>query len=233
MITILTSLIPILIIILIAATVSGVGKSIQNARFLNGKVIGFLFAGYGALLVLSVIFSYTLPSEASETNTNHAQEIAEAFYANLHNGNLAEVEGVMITDEWNFPFEETALELQISQNDYYANVWVLVEEDDALTNEIRVSRYITPHVVSEIDYTHLIVAPSVELVNGTLTITPPEKNNLKLAQFHKEFTITQFTGEKMFPEHSNTWSANLLYLQVPAEVEISSDEYINLQYRQQ
>ncbi|RXI98684.1 hypothetical protein DS745_20445 [Anaerobacillus alkaliphilus] len=230
--TILMSLFPIVIIILIAAIISGVGRSVlQNAKFLNGKVIWFLLAGYGAILVISVIFSYTIPREASGTNSKKAQQIAEAFYANLNYGNLAEIEGVKVTDEWEFPFEGTVLDLRTVINENHAYVWVLVEKDEALTNEIRVSRYITPHVISDIEYTDLVVAPGLEINNETLSIIPPGRTNLKLSQFHKEFTITQFTGEKMFPGHDSTMSANLLYLRIPAQVKITTDEYVNLQYR--
>ncbi|QOY38422.1 hypothetical protein AWH56_013330 [Anaerobacillus isosaccharinicus] len=233
----ITAILPLFILLIVAAIATGLIKlTAQNAKFLNGKAIMYIFAGYGAIVFSSVLFTYTIPSETSEIgeiSTKQVQEITDHFYEAINEGNLAEVEGVKVTDNWNFPFNENILNIKTVLNDSYSHSWVVVDKDTNLVDEVRITRYTTPHIVNGVEYTERINSPTLNLQSNTLTIKPPGRTEIRLSKFHKEFPITQFTGEKMFPSHESTWSANVLYLQVPAHVKITADENVSLQYRGQ
>ncbi|MCT8137219.1 hypothetical protein H1D32_05365 [Anaerobacillus sp. CMMVII] len=231
--TIAVSLLPILIILVMAGMASGVIKAtIQKANFLNGNVIMWLLAGYGSILFISVVFTYTIPFETSQMTSKEAQQITEKFYQAVNNGNFAEIEGVKSIDEWSFSYEHKELNIEALLTDYYySSPWVVVEEDSSLNNEIKITRYITPHIIEKLDYTNRIPAPTIGLQQNTLTIKLPLETQVRIAKFHKEFTITQFTQEKMIPNHDSGWSANMLFLQVPEGVKVRAYEDVNLQFR--
>jgi hypothetical protein len=222
----------IFILLVIAGVVFGLIKAtLKNAKFLNGKVIMSLVAGYVAILLISLIYTYTIPTEASEITSKQAQVITDNFYSAVNNGrNIEDVEGVRVGAEWKFPFEGNLLNINTLLNDEHVYTWVVVEKNMNLHDEVLVTRYMTPYVVNDIDYTDLVPTPKIDLQNDFLTIKHPRWSEIRLVKFHKEFTITQFTGEKMFDDDRG-WSANLLYIQVPENVKVKADEFVNLQRR--
>ncbi|MFN7250492.1 MAG: hypothetical protein ACK4M9_06810 [Anaerobacillus sp.] len=230
----ITAIFQIVIFLVIAAIVFAFIKAtLKNAKFLNGNVIMSLMAGYVAILLISLIYTYTIPTEASDMTTKQAHVITENFYNIVNNGgNIADVEGVSFDAEWNFPFAGDLLDINtILPNDDHVYTWVVVEKNENLHDEIQIKRYITPYVVDEIDYTDLVPKPTLELQNDRLTIKYSRRSEIRLVKFHKEFTITQFTDEKMFDDYDSSWSANLLHIQVPGNVKVKADESVNLQRR--
>lgn len=227
--SVLIILFPIVIVLLIGAII--IKATMQNAKFLNGKVIMLLVAGYIGLLLVSVIFTYTLPTDSDTVNAEKGQEIAEEFYRAIHtNGNLDEVDGLIVTDHWKFPFSEDNLEIKTW--DQYNNTWIMIDNQTSFEDKIEITRYITPHIFENIDYTELLQSPKLQFQGKELTIIPPDRTEIRLSKFHKEFTITQFTRESMFRGDGNSWSANILYVKLPKNVKVTADEYMNLQFRQ-
>lgn len=234
----ITAFIPILLLLLILFIVfSGIKKATQKASFINSQRIKWILGGYVAILIASVFITYFLPIEEytgavdtdREISIDEVDELINQFYSARNQQDFENIEGIFVADEWSFAFDGKSLNLK--KVDYaYSGMFLYVEEKANEDGKVEVIRYSTPHIVQRWDVTHLGGSPHLDLQGNSLLIYPPERTRIELATFHKEFTITQFTGEKMFMDGFGSIGVSMFYLKVPANVQIKHDETISIHY---
>ncbi|OIJ11634.1 hypothetical protein BKP35_11900 [Anaerobacillus arseniciselenatis] len=226
-------LIQLIFILAIIFVVSSIIKKVsQKAASFNATTIKWIFIGYITILVAATIFLFVVPIGVEEKNVsiNEARQIEENFYNATHEGNLEKIEGLLTIDEWEFSFEEPVLHLNLNQGDQ-SSMRILVKNKDTNDGNVNIVHYSTPYFTLGVDVTHVVRSPQLEMINGTLEIGSTWGEPVRMAKFHKEFTITQFTGEGMFYDgHLSRVGTNALYIKVPANVEISAADYVHIEY---
>lgn len=230
-----------LILIIIFALVARWGIQAFNRRFrahMNVKRTTWLLVGYGAVLLIAMGMSYVV-SLASAANAEIPYEELEkeyqAFYEAAHRGNIDEIRKYSVMEKkWDFPYAEKGLKIVKTDNEHY--LWLIVERKQENDGLIEATMYRSRAVTSSegaytIDFTDKIPPSGIELSDGTMTITKPEPVELNFAAFKKEFTINQFTGEGGRGFGSATyWGQNVLYLQIPKDLQLVTPENVQLIY---
>ncbi len=227
---ILIQLIFFIAIIFVVSTI--IKKISKKASSFNVKTIRWIFIGYITILVTSTIFLLVFPigEEDKTVSIAEAREIEDNFYNATREGNLEKMDGLLTIDEWTFSFEEPTLHLNLNQGDQ-SSMRIWVKHKDTNDGNVDIFHYSTPYFTMGVDVTHLVRSPQLEMKNGTLEIGSTWGEPVRMAKFHKEFTITQFTGEGMFYDgHLSRVGTNALYIKVPANVEISAADYIHIDY---
>jgi hypothetical protein len=232
----MSAILPIFIIVIIIIATSAVRAAMQKATFINPRSIRWILLGYIVLLMVSVVVSYTIPQDDEKvigpgTSIEDAENFVQNFHEAISRGNLSKVEGIFTINDWSFPLHESGLHFKLNQEDQ-SGMRLLIERKADNDGKVEVFHYTTPYIVQGIDVSeYLVNSPKVELENGVLSITRPERSQIRLARFHREFTITQFTGENIFSDdYYGLIGESVLYVKVPEIVQITADEYIYFEY---
>ncbi|WP_407271985.1 hypothetical protein [Radiobacillus sp. PE A8.2] len=226
---IMISILPILTIIGIGAFVFLILRRLGNAKkpILVNR-IKWIFIGYGIVLLCATVLYYFMPKDsfkpAASTDTaelENRDDLITNMYNQALQGNVDQLEGITVKEDWQF--EVDGSQLTINQSDY--NAFIFVEKKENADNKIDVTEYGTKAYFDNIDVTDLLQASNITYRNNELMINSPYRASINIVKFNKEFTITQFTGEKgMGHDVNNIRENTIIYVQVPADVEVSGDE---------
>lgn len=228
--TFLTTVFPLLTTFILIVVVFMVIKVMsKKVLFKTGRVSKLIIVSYIVLLTVGVLIAYLLPNPNVANEPDIDVEQVEYLKENFHNiankGELADTMGIYEAEKWSFVYDKA--QLTVFEN---GGNWILYEKKAENDGQIDVVRYTTKHVINGFDYTDKIEAPTVELVGNQLTISEAPRVNIRVANFHKEFTITQFTGESMFNGRNPISGRDALVIRVPANIEIVTNQQDSVHY---
>ncbi|MGO4886673.1 hypothetical protein ACJ2A9_02860 [Anaerobacillus sp. MEB173] len=220
-----------LLFIFILAFVLYMKRRTPSGKYVRRTQIRMFFAGYVALLILSVGVYVLIPKgevyPKHELSQHEMDQEIQKFYNAVHQGRVDDVEPSYIKKTWEFDYDNEQIGLV---NKYY-DTSVVVEKVDAPDKGINAVYYSAPAVVGDINISDQIKPIDVILDGNELVVIAPEPVELKLAQFRKEFTLTQFSEENSKNiYHSSFIGNNILYLQIPRHIELTHDPNLYIQY---
>ncbi len=209
-----------------------------NKRFsLSYNLQFWLIAGYLLLLLISPLIVKLLPSDGLRLTTVNEEEMEKELHrqmqieGDLHflasEGRPEEVEGALVLGQWEFPaYQEKAINLVSFRKGEHYDPMIIVEQKDREDNRIEAINYATQTILEGIDYTEEIEAHQLALEGQNLKVTVPRQLEVRIGGFKKEFMVTQILGQEtridgLSPQMLT--GTQLLYLRVPADVEVRSD----------
>lgn len=223
--------------IIVIALVGLVGYSINRVgikgnKYINSKRMYWLLGGYVIFLLLATALFFTIPIHS---NTNQVEEIDFGNSFSLEYmipEELLDGASAYIVSEDEFPYEKGELILQLINTDdeYYGVYQVLVEKKELADQIIEVVVYQTPTYINGWDITEYIDPIQVDLSSNALLINSVRRE-FSYASFKTEFPFTQFEEdhEPWFTESIVT-GQQLLFLRVPKDLELISDEDVEIIY---
>ncbi|MBU5467181.1 hypothetical protein KQI49_10150 [Virgibacillus sp. MSJ-26] len=227
-----------------------------KSKFINRKRNQWLLTGYLVILITSFTISYMLPINDNNSARSVRLINEDTKIPNLHvvpqmTGSIEMAEDYLV-NEWEFDFEGTELNIEMLGEDIISNIAI---ETANLNNTVEVGLYMTPHIIDNIDLTtgHIPTA-NVSLEDSKLTFQASAPVEVKISQVNKEFPIRQFkdsnylsnpdwgTGTGVYeesttyaednkylePVDNRIFSTELLYIKIPADVDVSPNEELNL-----
>ncbi|WP_017753959.1 hypothetical protein [Calidifontibacillus oryziterrae] len=241
----MNALLVLVILIIIAIIFSSATKSASYKMILfTGKIIDYVLIVYVALLFVGSIAYVGLAMKADSMNSQRAAneeikkafEAADNFYRYLEEGKLAEAEGVYVNEKWQFPYEDNRL--AITSSPLSGNQpRVIVERmyEAAGNQQIEVVQYMTKSIIDGFDYSDYVKPPKITVDYQRMKIEQPDRTEIKHAKITKEFTINQFTAERyntdrFFDGVNIARGENVLYLRVPASIEVVEGKGVALQF---
>jgi hypothetical protein len=229
------SIIQLLLVIIIIAVIFTTIKAIKKASIFQKINVKWIVSFYGIILLVSIVLFYSLPSEkSSNLIVSKKEELANAQRATdqltlaASEGKQIDkenIEGVKVKKKWDIPFEGNKLEITGIGEQYYSG-FALVKRKDVNDHNVEVAQYYTRTIMHNIDFTSEVKPYSLELVGDTLTISDPNQIDIQVGKMDKEFTITQFNGERRkdpfdpFADENDVWGENVIYIQVPKDIEV-------------
>lgn len=229
------SFLPILLIVIILVIVATfVNKTNKSTKFFSGKVTKIFLGTYFVLLLIATVVTYVAPmneqTNRSGETTRETEERLTNFYSNMSQGKIDQIEGIKINHEWSLQLEGNKLYIKRSDYDPFGTPAIYIEKN-ATEKEIEVTQYITDHISYGYNYNDYIEPPQLIFHNDELTIVKQAPLEIRIAKFHHEFTITQFTGESMFNSHMNHITGeNVIYIRLPQGVQVDFDQDMNIQF---
>jgi len=174
----------------------------------------------------------------------------EKLFAQALRGRPEQAEGAFVLKRWEFPFSGNLINVEFSE-DYL----VIVERQESVDGRIEAVNYATKTVVELIDFSEVIKPYRVTLDGNVLKVEAPQYQKIERAAFSREFVVRQILGEVgasesdagSVPGGGNNTSSSavipgqvalnesasgafpgtlLLYLRIPADVEIQSKNSI-------
>ncbi len=221
----------ILIIGLVFARSNRRRKVATKVKYVNSKKVQWLLSGYVFVLVSSFIISYFIPSEAQSIATEEEIELArEDFHQLAYQGDLSEIKSEYLKQQWEFPYDGTELTIAVP-GDEYLTVSILVEKKNSNDGVIEAFYYTSPTIIDNIIASDKMNPIQLELAGNDLSIMKPEPVKLVFITGKKEFTISQFMKEdQLVSRGGSIFGQRLLYLKVPAGVELKDSPYLYINY---
>ncbi|GAB3800808.1 hypothetical protein [Virgibacillus kimchii] len=193
----------------------------------------WILGGYGVILLISVILYYFIPVSTEETRGVEHPGHMETF-SNVISGeeSVASMEGYLM-EEWQFPYEEETLRIE-SIGDNSRNIRIAVEftADDM----IEAGYYRTPLYFDGSELESDLIPVDLQLESDRLDVRAQETTEeINVSSFSKEFPMTQFDEDDNDSVGFSFgleigWSEQLLYLQIPEDIEISTGSSVHLDY---
>jgi uncharacterized protein (UPF0333 family) len=234
---VLISLLPILIVILLAAGIGTYAFKSNKKRHRNHKKMKWVVGGYFIIILVATVvpFNFFL-AENTESRVFSKDEMSQQEAAenkiidSAINGKLPKLEGVYTEKEsWSFSFNGKDIKISNKdQQDYYATVFVISKpEDDGI---IEAAHYMGKMIVDGVDFTEEKGSPDIEVEESALRIKAPEHVEVKFTKFSEGFVFDQFTGrQSMFSRSYFSVQGNeFILLKVPKSLRVSGDfNYVN------
>ncbi|WP_078379869.1 hypothetical protein [Sutcliffiella halmapala] len=195
----------------------------QRAVLSSNKSVKIL-GGYAAILLISTGITFLLPDDTFITNKANISEegIDDTTYHALIN--KQPVESNFVKKKASIPYEEKQLHINVN-NPNYSGFALIYEKDPTLENRLEVTTYVGKSTVNDIDISDFIHYPMVNIDDQSLIILQPKPIDLKFTMLKKEFPFSQFNGENWM-DHYSSFANPILYIKVPADVEVTIDETI-------
>ncbi|MCD8508867.1 MAG: hypothetical protein LRY73_02545 [Bacillus sp. (in: Bacteria)] len=204
-------------------------------RITHGTVLKLVFGVYCLVLIGALLVYYFIPEEnllVVEEGRGQYSEEDEAFSMAFHDaaidGTLGELDGVYLQKQWSF--DVTTDQLKFVQG--YSHVWTVVDKKEEADGEVEAFLYTTAHEFQGIDFTEKLVPVELQLENHLLTIEEPDvdQTRIRVAGFKREFVIWPFLeyGKNPWGQFNHVYMSGnqVLYLQIPSNVELSSDQHV-------
>jgi hypothetical protein len=229
----LGSFTPLIILIFLAALVF-----LGIRWFSNWKIVrrGYLMLSvYGVILLVSVVIYYFIPVSAEETERsgNGHPGHYEIFGSVLSGAeDVSSIEEFRLED-WEFPFEDETLRIE-SYGGMHHDMRILAEHTQ--NDVIEATMYRTPLYFNGREIEIDSIPVNVQLDSDRLNLTFQEDTEeVRFASFTKEFPMQQFDDTEQELDGFGfgmaiTWSEQLLYLQVPEDIEISTGSGVQLEF---
>ncbi len=199
----------------------------QNIQF-------WLTAGYILLLLVSPLLVKMLPVEnladmkmktVSEKDLVNQRDL----FAQVLEGRPEQAEGAFVLEQWEFPFNGSLINVEFPEYEFET----IAERKDRADGKIEVVSYATKTIVELIDFSERMMPHRVTLGDNILKVDAPERLDVELGMFGREFVVSQILGEPaigkftMSERHSRTTPGLLLlYLRIPTDVEVQSKKPI-------
>lgn len=248
--TVITSILPIFLMLLVALIFWSASKAASKKMVLfSGKIIDVVIVVYIALLIIGTVASFGFAMETdsakrdrvSATEFDEAVEAGMKFFDYLDAGTLATAEGVYVNKKWNFPYEKNRLTVTGSMI-AADQILVVVEKKTRMddNDQIEIIQYMTRSIIDDYDYSSHLKPPKITVYEQGIQIDRTERTKLKLAKFTKEFVVNQFINqpynvdgdERIFGGVStnNVSGQNVLYLRVPETIEVIEGNGVALKF---
>lgn len=168
---------------------------------------------YAAVLLIALIVFYALPQYPQSPDIFKGEEFSSLIEKAVE-GKLAEAEGIAMVERWEFQSQEKTLTVTSADN---VGTVVVVSNTDTEQDKIIATEYInSPFIIGRIPPYKLSIR------GKELVISSPPEIKIMLYSFSRDI-LAQFSPK---PEQSNLALPDvLLYLQVPAGMEVKADEF--------
>lgn len=168
---------------------------------------------YAAVLLIALIVFYSLPQYPQAPDVYYRAE-STSLIEKAVEGKLAEAEGITMLERWEFQSQEKTLTVTSADN---VDIVVVVSKTGTAQDKIIATEYINcPFIAGRIPPYQL------SLRGKELVVSSPPKIKIKLYSFSRDI-LAQFSPKT---EQSNLALPDvLLYLQVPAGMEVKADEF--------
>ncbi|GEM_PF-2959945 len=173
---------------------------------------------YAAVLLIALIAFYALPQYPQSPDIFKGEEFS-SLIEKAAEGKLAEAERIAMVERWEFQSQEKTLTVT-SAADNMGTV-VVVSRSGTEQDKIIINEYInSPLIIGRIPPYKL------SLRGKELVISSPPELKIKLYSFSRDI-LAQFSPktEQSHLEISGFLPDVLLYLQVPAGMEVKADEF--------
>ncbi|MBT9173585.1 MAG: hypothetical protein DDT21_01986 [Syntrophomonadaceae bacterium] len=219
-----------LLLLLIALACLAVYVARRADIYIGWGKLGWLLAGYFAVLLCSPLVLWLLPPDVlSSPVEGAALRKAEAAARDLFPAAMAgrpqSVDDVGILGEWQFSLDGDSL--RIAGRHPYRGLSVLVERKDENDGIIEATHYFTRTILGMIDVSAQVRPVEVTLTENTLMITEPEQYRIEVIRFWQDSMAAQILGDAARRQlRFNVIGGNqLLYLRVPQGVQIEESKY--------
>lgn len=200
----------------------------------------FILAGvYLGVLILLVPILYMLPDKdfiKLSDNTDQASALSQDVINNLYNENsnspldLDTQQGLYKSSSHTFKVDTNKLSFIFQEPNSNANYHIFVKRKDVDDGQLEVSTYVGTQSVGSIDFTKLILPPTMSFQKGTLSFMLDNHQLLDFKQFKADITVDQFktgiSGSIMHPS-VNFGAGNIIYIRVPKSLEIDEGKHNN------
>ncbi|WP_223701784.1 hypothetical protein [Sutcliffiella deserti] len=182
--------------------------------------------GYIGVLLLSASVFYLLPEKQVMESVMLKNETVSSdnLYVDLIHDRT--VDGKYIKKKSSTPYEKSKLHLKIEQpNDHFQGTLIIVKRDPNLTDRVEATTYVGKSFAGEIDISDKVPYSSFLIKEDTLTIIKPPETEIQFDVFKSEFSFSQFTAEGwMHTMNSSSFGTVILYLEVPVDLEVTTDD---------
>lgn len=193
----------------------------------------WMLGGYGVILIISVIIYYFIPVSAEESQGIAHPGNLETFNEVISGADsVASIEGYL-EEEWTFSYDADTLQIQFQgENDYALRIAVARTENET----IDAAYYRTPLYFNGEAVEVSSIPVNLRINDDRLDIISQENmEEVNLSSFSKEFPMQQFNETETAPFGggfgiSVQWSEQLIYLQVPEDIEISTGASTHVEY---
>ena len=204
----------------------------RSSFFLRHHIQFWLTAGYILLLLVSPVLLKMLPVEnmadkkmktVSEKDLVNQGDIF--LFERALEGRPEQAEGAFVLEQWEFPFNDSLINVEFPENEVET---IIAERKDSADGKIEAVSYATKTIVERIDFSDRMMPHRVTLRGNVLKVDAPKHLKLELGMFSREFAVSQILGESAMSEHASgtTPGSLLLYLRIPADVEVQSKKPI-------
>lgn len=172
---------------------------------------------YAAVLLIALIVFYALPQYPQSPDIFKGEEYS-SLIEKADEGKLAEAEGITMLECWEFQSQDKTLTVTSADN---VDIVVVVSKTGTAQDKIIATEYInSPFIAGRIPPYKL------SLRGKELVISSPPELKIKLYSFSRDM-LAQFSPktEQSHLEISGFLPDVLLYLQVPAGMEVKADEF--------
>lgn len=223
----------IIFLIIIIILIVLLGKSNISLRY---NIQFWLIAGYILLLLASPVVIQLLPQEnfaegKMKTLSNKDLYNRGDLYTMALEARPEQTEGVFVLGKWELPYNGSMINVvEGAGNEYGATI--MVEKKDSADGKIEAVNYATKAIVGRIDFSEFMKPHRVTLDGNVLKITAPEHLKIELGMFGRESVVSQILGDTGLESAPWVNSTQLLYLRVPADVEVRSEadvQFVNKQ----
>ncbi|MBM4762782.1 hypothetical protein [Bacillus sp. B15-48] len=213
MVMVLTIFLPLIILVFLGLfyfLMFKVGKKNMTMKITHV----LLFSYIGILLVATIAVPFT-SSELISMERLTQKEVDErmnGLYGKARKGDIKEIDPMYLKNEVSFPDYQSKELTIVSKGENWPQV--VVEEKNIDDSKVDAYVYANGLIIDGIDFSDKLKPYKVELVGETVTIIPIFQE-LRLSIVTDSQPIRQFTGEKMFVNHSFSSGETIIYLQVP------------------
>jgi hypothetical protein len=224
-----------LLIIFVLVIVLVVRRS--NSFSLRHNTQFWLIAAYILLLLASPALIKLLPVENladEKMKTVSGKDIAEAMFSERDLYELAiegrpeQVKGAFVLEQWEFPLNSSLINVA-EGSEYEGVTTIIAEKKDSADGKIEVINYATKTIIDQFDFSEEMMPHKVAFNGNILKVSGPECQEVGLAMFSREFVVSQILGDSAATEqhYTNNFGSQLLYLRIPADVEVQSKTTIH------
>ncbi len=158
------------------------------------------------------------------------------LYTQALQGRPEQAEGSFVLEQWQFPFRQDSI-IKIVENPAYENgfkeksITIVAERKDRADGLVEIINYATETTIEGFDFSDKVRPHQAALQDNVLQITGPQRLEVVLGMFCREFAASQILGEDTAMLERGASSINtrtvpgsqLLYLRIPADMEVQAD----------
>lgn len=204
------------------------------SKVFYGKRIRWTISGYVIILLIATGAFYITPKpesfgeeDAGLDNSEDVDESIHQIYDDAHNGTMSDEYDLYIKQKEEIELADHTLALGSVSGE---SIPVFVDEKDENDGMVGATLYSTPTLVNGVDITDEIPDVRIETSSNEVTLIPPEETEVSFTSFEREFSLTQFTGERNRLGVNIERGGSLLYLRVPKNSELEYPEHMDITY---
>lgn len=216
MTTVLTSLIPFILIIILPLSFL-IWK--RKSNFFTVKITHWLLIAYTGVLLISIVFVSFIEIDEPMLEKHQLVDI----YAAIYEGDISE-EHVLV--EKSFTPSSDILKMAVTNPHQVTDVFVKRTGNEDGMVKMLVLGY--GPTLKNMNFSKEFNPPNVRLLDeNTLIIHYPELQEIKVAVLKNDFTINQFTGNSIFGEGID-FERPIFYMEIPEHLELESNPEIEI-----